>query len=125
MNFVALSNLKSRCILRDYMYSRYDFSSHQNGAWLITWRILLMSTGMISSTSVINIEVALSIVDGLRPGSIYDADDTAQFAELLTQEELTRRAWEKDVQVMNEGPGHIPLHKIPENMDNKSTRQKI
>lgn len=61
-------------------------------------------------------DVALSIGDGLRPGSIYDANDTAQFAELLTQGELTRRAWEKDVQVMNEGPGHIPIHKIPENM---------
>ncbi|GAB2214787.1 hypothetical protein Droror1_Dr00019150 [Drosera rotundifolia] len=61
-------------------------------------------------------DIALSIGDGLRPGSIYDANDTAQFAELLTQGELTRRAWEKDVQVMNEGPGHIPLHKIPENM---------
>ncbi|GER30166.1 phosphomethylpyrimidine synthase [Striga asiatica] len=61
-------------------------------------------------------DVSLSIGDGLRPGSIYDANDTAQFAELLTQGELTRRAWEKDVQVMNEGPGHIPLHKIPENM---------
>ncbi|XP_024034614.1 phosphomethylpyrimidine synthase, chloroplastic isoform X3 [Citrus clementina] len=61
-------------------------------------------------------DVALSIGDGLRPGSIYDANDTAQFAELLTQGELTRRAWDKDVQVMNEGPGHIPMHKIPENM---------
>ncbi|XP_074328568.1 phosphomethylpyrimidine synthase, chloroplastic-like [Apium graveolens] len=61
-------------------------------------------------------DIALSIGDGLRPGSIYDANDTAQFAELLTQGELTRRAWEKDVQVMNEGPGHIPMHKIPENM---------
>lgn len=61
-------------------------------------------------------DVALSIGDGLRPGSIYDANDSAQFAELLTQGELTRRAWKKDVQVMNEGPGHIPMHKIPENM---------
>ena len=61
-------------------------------------------------------DVALSIGDGLRPGSIYDANDEAQFAELFTQGELTRRAWEKDVQVMNEGPGHVPLHKIPENM---------
>ncbi|XP_026395574.1 uncharacterized protein LOC113290210 [Papaver somniferum] len=102
MNFVALSNLKSRCILRDYMYSRYDVSPHQNGAWLITGRISLMSTGMISSTSIINIEVALSIGDGLRPGSIYDANDIAQFAEFLTQKELTRRAWEKDVQVFLE-----------------------
>ncbi|KAL7476728.1 hypothetical protein ACHAW6_002572 [Cyclotella cf. meneghiniana] len=64
-------------------------------------------------------DIALSIGDGLRPGSIYDANDQAQFAELMTQGELTRRAWEKDVQVMNEGPGHVPLHKIPENMRNQ------
>mgnify|MGYP003867263197 CR=1 FL=1 len=61
-------------------------------------------------------DIALSIGDGLRPGSIYDANDEAQFAELKTQGELTKRAWAKDVQVMNEGPGHVPLHKIPENM---------
>ena len=64
-------------------------------------------------------DIALSIGDGLRPGSIYDANDEAQFAELKTQGDLTRRAWEKDVQVMNEGPGHVPLHKIPENMRNQ------
>mmetsp|Transcript_18421 Transcript_18421/g.40108 ORF Transcript_18421/g.40108 Transcript_18421/m.40108 type:complete len:626 (-) Transcript_18421:286-2163(-) len=64
-------------------------------------------------------DIALSIGDGLRPGSIYDANDEAQFAELKTQGGLTRRAWEKDVQVMNEGPGHVPLHKIPENMRNQ------
>eukprot|EP00250_Pteridium_aquilinum_P006281 c16230_g1_i1 orf=1561-3537(-) len=62
-------------------------------------------------------DISLSIGDGLRPGSIYDANDMAQFSELATQGELTRRAWEKDVQVMNEGPGHIPMHKIPENME--------
>jgi phosphomethylpyrimidine synthase len=61
-------------------------------------------------------DITLSIGDGLRPGCIADANDEAQFAELFTQGELTRRAWEKDVQVMNEGPGHVPLHKIPENM---------
>jgi phosphomethylpyrimidine synthase len=64
-------------------------------------------------------DIALSIGDGLRPGSIYDANDEAQFAELRTQGLLTKRAWEKDVQVMNEGPGHVPLHKIPENMRNQ------
>jgi len=64
-------------------------------------------------------DIALSIGDGLRPGSIYDANDEAQFAELWTQGKLTKRAWEKDVQVMNEGPGHVPLHKIPENMRNQ------
>ncbi len=62
-------------------------------------------------------DVSLSLGDGLRPGSIADANDEAQFAELRTQGELTRIAWEYDVQVMNEGPGHIPLHLIRENMD--------
>jgi phosphomethylpyrimidine synthase len=62
-------------------------------------------------------DVAFSIGDGLRPGSIADANDRAQFAELETQGELTRRAWEFDVQVMNEGPGHIPMHMIRENME--------
>eukprot|EP00878_Enallax_costatus_P014495 GHUV01015161.1.p1 GENE.GHUV01015161.1~~GHUV01015161.1.p1 ORF type:complete len:273 (+),score=62.39 GHUV01015161.1:1125-1943(+) len=61
-------------------------------------------------------DISLSIGDGLRPGCISDANDAAQFAELKTQGELTRRAWDKNVQVMNEGPGHVPLHKIPENM---------
>ncbi len=62
-------------------------------------------------------DIAFSIGDGLRPGSIADANDAAQFAELKTQGELTRRAWEFDVQVMNEGPGHVPMHMIKENMD--------
>ncbi len=55
--------------------------------------------------------------DGLRPGSIADANDEAQFAELYTLGELTHRAWKSDVQVMIEGPGHVPMHKIKENMD--------
>ncbi len=62
-------------------------------------------------------DVAFSIGDGLRPGSIADANDEAQFAELKTQGELTRRAWKHGVQVMNEGPGHVPMHLIKENMD--------
>ena len=61
-------------------------------------------------------DVAFSIGDGLRPGSIADANDEAQFAELKVQGELTERAWAKGVQVMNEGPGHVPLHMIEENM---------
>jgi phosphomethylpyrimidine synthase len=61
-------------------------------------------------------DVSFSIGDGLRPGSIADANDEAQFAELKTQGELTRRAWEHGVQVMNEGPGHVPMHMIHENM---------
>jgi phosphomethylpyrimidine synthase len=62
-------------------------------------------------------DVSFSLGDGLRPGSIADANDAAQFAELRTQGELTRVAWEYDVQVMNEGPGHVPMHLIQENMD--------
>ena len=62
-------------------------------------------------------DVAFSIGDGLRPGSLADANDEAQFAELETQGGLTRRAWEQDVQVMNEGPGHVPMHMIKENME--------
>jgi len=62
-------------------------------------------------------DIAFSLGDGLRPGSIADANDEAQFAELKAQGELTRIAWEYDVQVMNEGPGHIPMHLIKENMD--------
>ena len=62
-------------------------------------------------------DVSFSLGDGLRPGSIADANDTAQFAELETLGELTKIAWEKDCQVMIEGPGHVPMHKIKENMD--------
>jgi phosphomethylpyrimidine synthase len=62
-------------------------------------------------------DVSFSLGDGLRPGSIADANDEAQFAELRTQGELTRIAWDLDCQVMNEGPGHIPMHLIKENMD--------
>jgi phosphomethylpyrimidine synthase len=62
-------------------------------------------------------DVAYSLGDGLRPGSIYDANDEAQFAELYTLGELTKRAWGQDVQVMIEGPGHVPMHKIKENME--------
>ena len=62
-------------------------------------------------------DVAFSLGDGLRPGSIADANDAAQFAELDTLAELTERAWKYDVQVMVEGPGHIPFHKVRENVE--------
>jgi phosphomethylpyrimidine synthase len=62
-------------------------------------------------------DVSFSLGDGLRPGSIADANDAAQFAELETLGELTQIAWEHDVQVMIEGPGHVPMHKIKENVD--------
>ncbi|MFM1770043.1 MAG: hypothetical protein RJA22_2572 [Verrucomicrobiota bacterium] len=61
-------------------------------------------------------DVSFSIGDGLRPGSVADANDRAQFGELEVQGELTKRAWAKGVQVMNEGPGHVPMHLIEENM---------
>ena len=62
-------------------------------------------------------DVSFSLGDGLRPGSIADANDEAQFAELKTLGELTKHAWEHDVQVMIEGPGHVPLHLIKENVE--------
>ncbi|MFQ5568211.1 MAG: phosphomethylpyrimidine synthase ThiC [Rhodothermales bacterium] len=62
-------------------------------------------------------DVAFSIGDGLRPGSLADANDEAQFAELMVQGDLTKRAWAFNVQVMNEGPGHVPMHMIKENME--------
>jgi len=62
-------------------------------------------------------DVSFSLGDGLRPGCIADANDAAQFAELATLGELTKAAWDADCQVMIEGPGHVPLHKIKENMD--------
>ena len=62
-------------------------------------------------------DVSFSLGDGLRPGSIYDANDEAQFAELRTLGELTKIAWKHEVQVMIEGPGHVPMHLIKENMD--------
>ena len=62
-------------------------------------------------------DISFSLGDGLRPGCIADANDEAQFGELETLGELTKIAWEHDVQVMIEGPGHVPMHKIKENMD--------
>ena len=67
-------------------------------------------------------DVSFSLGDGLRPGCIADANDEAQFAELTTLGELTKVAWERDVQVMIEGPGHVPIHKIKQNMDEQLIR---
>lgn len=66
-------------------------------------------------------DVAVSLGDGMRPGSINDANDRAQFLELEILGELTRKAWEHDVQVLVEGPGHVPMHKIKENMDKQKS----
>ena len=67
-------------------------------------------------------DVAISLGDGLRPGSIYDANDAAQFAELDTMGELVQRAWAKDVQAFIEGPGHVPMHKIAENVERQMVK---
>ncbi len=67
-------------------------------------------------------DIAVSLGDGLRPGSIADSNDEAQFAELNTLGELTLKAWEKDVQVMIEGPGHVPINRIAENMELQEKR---
>lgn len=68
--------------------------------------------------------MSLSLLgDGLRPGSIHDPNDEAQFAELRTLGELTERAWKHDAQVMMEGPGHVPLQRIRENMDAEQRRR--
>ena len=66
-------------------------------------------------------DVSFSLGDGLRPGSIADANDQAQFSELKTLGELTKIAWKHDVQTMIEGPGHIPMHMIKENVDLEMT----
>ena len=66
-------------------------------------------------------DVAVSLGDGMRPGSIHDANDRAQFLELEVLGELTEKAWEHDVQVIIEGPGHVPLQKIPANMEKQKT----
>lgn len=66
-------------------------------------------------------DISLSLGDGLRPGSVADANDAAQFSELETLGELTKIAWQHDVQVMIEGPGHVPMHLIKENMDKQLT----
>ena len=76
-----------------------------------------MNIGTTSATSWPPTTSASPIGDGLRPGSIADANDEAQFAELKVQGDLTERAWAKGVQVMNEGPGHVPMHLIKENME--------
>ena len=62
-------------------------------------------------------DVSFSLGDGLRPGSVADANDAAQFGELETLGELTKLAWKHDVQTMIEGPGHVPMHMVKENME--------
>ena len=67
-------------------------------------------------------DVSFSLGDGLRPGAGADANDAAQLAELKTLGELTKVAWKHDIQTMIEGPGHVPMHLIKENMDKQSRR---
>jgi phosphomethylpyrimidine synthase len=83
----------------------------------VTRRASSTSISTRSATSCRAYDVSFSLGDGLRPGSIADANDAAQFAELETLGELTKIAWDKGCQVMIEGPGHVPMHKIKVNMD--------
>ena len=91
--------------------------SWPSGASRITRRASSTSASRRSATSCAAYDVSFSLGDGLRPGSIADANDRAQFAELETLGELTKIAWAKGCQVMIEGPGHVPMHKIKINMD--------
>ena len=91
--------------------------SWPSGAWRITRRASSTSASRRSATSCGPTTCRFSLGDGLRPGSIADANDRAQFAELETLGELTKIAWAKGCQVMIEGPGHVPMHKIKINMD--------
>ena len=94
----------------------------RGGSILAKWMMLHRQENFLYThweeicTILATYDVAVSIGDGLRPGSIADANDFAQLAELEVQGDLTRSAWAHGVQVMNEGPGHVPLHLIPENM---------
>ena len=89
-------------------------------AWCLahhTGELPLRALRGASARSCAAYDVAFSLGDGLRPGSIADANDEAQLAELRTLGELTEIAWRHDVQVMIEGPGHVPMNKIKENID--------
>ena len=90
--------------------------SWRRGAWPTTRRTSSTRTSPSVRDHRPKYDVAFSLGDGLRPGSIADANDEAQLAELRTLGELTKIAWEHDVQVMIEGPGHVPMHKIKENV---------
>ncbi|BBP91195.1 hypothetical protein BsIDN1_48130 [Bacillus safensis] len=89
----------------------------QDGVLLIIKRISSTLTSEDICEIMKKYDIAFSLGDGLRPGSIADANDEAQFAELETLGELTEIAWKHDVQVMIEGPGHVPMDKIKENVD--------
>ena len=91
--------------------------SWPSGAWRTTRRTSSTRTSKQICELMKKYDVSFSLGDGLRPGCIADANDEAQFAELETLGELTQIAWKHDVQVMIEGPGHVPMHKIKENVD--------
>ena len=90
----------------------------RGGSIIAQWCLAHHEESFLYTHKILNqYDVAISLGDGLRPGSIYDANDESQISELKTLGELTEIAWKHDVQVMIEGPGHIPMHKIKENQD--------
>ena len=110
------------------VYSSYREEGHRHrlvaagrswpsGAWPTTRRTSSTAISRTSAQILRAYDVSFSLGDGLRPGSIADANDAAQFAELDTLGELTKVAWKHGVQTMIEGPGHVPMHKIKANMD--------
>ena len=107
----------------DLLESRLTGCVSRGGSIITEWCVLhnqesLLYTHFDEICDILSqYDVAVSLGDGMRPGSINDANDKAQFLELDVLGELTQRAWQKDVQVIIEGPGHVPMHKIKENMD--------
>lgn len=112
----------------DLIGSRLTGCVSRGGSIMTQWTVLhkeesFLYTHFDEICEILNkYDVAVSLGDGMRPGSTFDANDTAQFLELDVLGELTLKAWEHDVQVLIEGPGHIPMHKIRENMERQKEK---
>lgn len=111
----------------DLVKERLTGCVSRGGSIMMQWTVLhnqesFLYTHFDEICEILNkYDVAVSLGDGMRPGSTHDANDRAQFLELDVLGELCRKAWEHDVQVLIEGPGHVPMQKIPENMEREKT----
>ena len=107
----------------DLVKERLTGCVSRGGSLMLQWCVIHKSESFLYThfdeiCEILNkYDVAVSLGDGMRPGSIHDANDKAQFLELEVLGQLTKKAWEHDVQVLIEGPGHVPMNKIPENME--------